>query len=280
MIGRLGVCSWSLQPASPAELVERVSACDLTAVQLALEPIRSAGWDLDATRAALADAGIDILSGMLETEGEDYSTLETIKETGGLRPDGVWEANLQRSREAAAIAEELGLELVTFHAGFIPHDPSDPTRATILDRLRTVADVFAERGVRLALETGQETAATLADLLGELDRESVGVNFDPANMILYGMGDPIEAFRMLLPHVMQVHLKDATATETPGTWGSEVAVGRGDVDWAAFGDVLGSADRVIDLLFEREAGESRVGDIRHGHQVILGVDSFKGVAHG
>jgi L-ribulose-5-phosphate 3-epimerase len=108
----------------------------------------------------------------------------------------------------------------------------------------------------------------------------VGVNFDPANMMLYGMGDPIEAFRLLLPRVVQVHLKDATATDTPGTWGAEVPVGSGEVDWAAFGDVLRSADRAIDALFEREAGEERVADIRAGHAALAEVDSFKSLAHG
>ncbi|MEO1716117.1 MAG: sugar phosphate isomerase/epimerase family protein [Planctomycetota bacterium] len=280
LAGLLGVCSWSLRPTSPADLVERVWACGLRAVQLGLEPIRSGAWDLHETSEALAEAKIDILSGMLETEGEDYSTLESIRATGGLRPDGVWEANRARAERVAEIAEALGMELVTFHAGFIPHDASVPERTTMIDRLRTVADIFADRGVRLALETGQETAETLNDLLDELDRESMGVNFDPANMILYGMGDPIEAFRRLLPRVVQVHLKDATATKTPGEWGTEVALGRGEVDWQAFGGVLASADRPIDALIEREAGEERESDVRHGVGVISSMESFKRYARG
>ncbi len=280
MTGSLGVCSWSLRPTSPTDLVSRVSACGLDAVQLALEPIRSGEWDLHETSDALADAGIAILSGMLEPEGEDYASLDSIRATGGLRSDRLWEKNRERAERTAWIAEALGMELVTFHAGFISHDPGDPERATMIDRLRTVAHIFADRGVRLALETGQETAATLVELLEELARESVGVNFDPANMILYGMGDPIESFRLLLPRVVQVHLKDALPTATPGEWGSEVAVGRGAVDWEAFGGVLTSAGRPIHALFEREAGNERERDIRHGHAVISSIDSFKSYARG
>lgn len=280
MPGRLGVCSWSLRPASPADLVTRVSACGLDAVQLGLEPIRSGAWDLHETSEVLADAGIDILSGMLEPEGEDYSTLESIKATGGLRRDGLWDANLERAGQVAKIAERLGMELVTFHAGFIPHDASDPERATMVDRVRTVADIFADHGVRLALETGQESATTLAELLDELGRESVGVNFDPANMVLYGMGDPIEAFRLLLPRVVQVHLKDATASEHPGTWGTEVALGRGDVDWQKFGELMRSTGRPIDAMLEREAGDTRECDVRHGAAVVSSLESFAGYAHG
>ncbi|MEO0631513.1 MAG: sugar phosphate isomerase/epimerase family protein, partial [Planctomycetota bacterium] len=248
--------------------------------QLALEPIRSGEWDMHATSDALADAGIAILSGMFETEGEDYSTLESIKATGGLRPDGAWDANLERARRAAWIAEALGMELVTFHAGFIPHEASNTERSTMVERLRTVADIFADHGVRLALETGQETAETLVHLLDELNRESVGVNFDPENMILYGMGEPIVAFRLLLSRVVQVHLKDSTPTETPGEWGSEVAVGRGSVDWEAFGGALASAGRPINALFEREAGDERECDIRHGHAVISSIASFQSYARG
>ncbi|MEL6497127.1 MAG: sugar phosphate isomerase/epimerase family protein [Planctomycetota bacterium] len=280
LAGLLGVCSWSLRPTSPADLVKRVRACGLRAVQLGLEPIRSGLWDLHETSEALAEARIDILSGMLETQGEDYSSLASIRTTGGLRPDSRWDANRARAERVAWIAEALGMELVTFHAGFISHDPNDPERATMIERLRVVADIFADRGVRLALETGQETAETLADLLDDLDRESVGVNFDPANMILYGMGEPVDAFRLLLPRVVQVHLKDATRAMSEGEWGDEVAVGRGEVGWQAFGEVLASAGRPIDALFEREAGEQRESDIRHGIAVIESVESFRGYVRG
>ncbi|HIA27537.1 MAG TPA: hypothetical protein EYN79_05370, partial [Planctomycetes bacterium] len=88
-------------------------------------------------------------------------------------------------------------------------------------------------GVKLALETGQESAATLEGALEALGRSDVGVNFDPANMILYGMGNPVEALVRLAPRVAQIHIKDALASEVAGEWGSEVVVGTGEVDWQA-----------------------------------------------
>ncbi|MFZ4576545.1 MAG: sugar phosphate isomerase/epimerase family protein, partial [Phycisphaerales bacterium] len=90
----------------------------------------------------------------------------------------------------------------------------------------------------------------------------VGVNFDPANMILYGMGDPVESLRALMPHVMQVHLKDATPSATPGQWGAEVPLGAGAVDWSSFFATLRAAGYAGDLCIEREAGEQRIEDIR------------------
>jgi hypothetical protein len=75
---RLGICSWSLQPSSPGELVERVADAGLAAVQLALDPLRTGDWSPIDTMGAFEQAGITVVSGMMGTKGEDYSTLETI----------------------------------------------------------------------------------------------------------------------------------------------------------------------------------------------------------
>ncbi|HZW05503.1 MAG TPA: sugar phosphate isomerase/epimerase family protein [Phycisphaerales bacterium] len=268
----LGLCSWSLHPSSVDELVERVRATGLTAVQLALTPIAEgqAGWDERRTVEALRGAGIKVLSGMLATIGEDYSTLESIQRTGGVRPDGHWTANLERAEKVAAVAQRLGLRLVTFHGGFLPHDPADISRRVMLDRLREIGAVFAERGVTVAFETGQESAATLVGVMRELDAGPVrmGVNFDPANMILYGMGDPIDALRLLAPWVKQVHVKDALPTATPGTWGRETPVGQGAVDWRAFFSLIERLLPHVDAVIEREAGEKRVDDIKGAANLV------------
>ena len=99
----LGLCSWSLHPSSVDELVNRVRATGLTAVQLALVPIAEgqAGWDERRTVETLQRAGVRVLSGMLATIGEDYSTLESIRRTGGVRPDEHWTANVERARRVA-----------------------------------------------------------------------------------------------------------------------------------------------------------------------------------
>ena len=258
-MSRLGVCSWSLQPTSPADLVEKVRACGLAHVQLALDPVRAGPWDERETVQRLADAGLALASGMMSTHGEDYSTLETIRQTGGLRPDAHWQRNLEAARADAGLAARLGLQLVTFHAGFLPEEAGDPERDKLLDRLRQVCDVYRAEGVELGFETGQETAGTLLEVLRDLDHPGAGVNFDPANMILYGMGEPVEALRLLRDHVRQVHVKDAVPTRVPGTWGEEVAAGTGAVDWPAFLAIVGELG--VDLMIEREAGGQRVEDI-------------------
>jgi L-ribulose-5-phosphate 3-epimerase len=265
---RLGVCSWSLRPESPAALAESVLACGLDSVQLALNPISTGAWDEAATREALAQAGISVLSGMMETTDEDYSSLEAIRLTGGLVPDRHWETNLDLARKNAALAQRWGLDLVTLHAGFIPHGSGDPDHAKIIDRLRQVVDVFAAAGVRVGLETGQESAATLIAALDAVEKPQLGVNFDPANMILYDMGDPVAALDALASRVLQIHIKDATRTSTPGTWGAEKPTGEGEVDWAAFFAVVNRHRLEVDLVIEREAGEQRIADIRAARALV------------
>jgi sugar phosphate isomerase/epimerase len=104
-------------------------------------------------------------------------------------------------------------------------------------------------------------------LLRKLSRPNLGVNFDPANMILYDKGDPIEAVRVLGPLIRQVHIKDARRTKTPGTWGEEVAAGDGEVDWPAFFATLKALKYNGDFVIEREAGNQRVADIQQASQL-------------
>lgn len=259
---RLAVCSWSLQPTCPAELLDRLAEIGISRVQLALDPLREAPALWGGIGELCREREITIVSGMFGTLGEDYTTLETIRLTGGVVPDATWETNLTNITAAAGIASRLGLRLVSFHAGFLPHDPADPDYEKLRDRMVQLAGIFDRLGIHLVLETGQETAATLREFLDGLGCANVGVNFDPANMILYGKGDPIDAMRTLGPWIRQVHLKDANAATVPGNWGEEVPAGSGEVDWKAFFATLDELGFAGDICIEREAGTQRVADIR------------------
>src|SRR5262245_7670013 len=264
---RVGVCSWSLRAGSPTELAERVRAVGVESLQLALDPLRTGKWSTEATVQAMRVAGLAICSGMMGTAGEDYSTLEPICATGGVRPDRHWEENRRAASANARLARELGLDLISFHAGFLPEERGRE-RAKLVARLREIVDRFGEHGVRAAFETGQERAATLLAFLGELDRPGAGVNFDPANMILYDMDEPTSALAALAPWVRQFHVKDARRTRKKGTWGEEVRAGTGEVDWGRFFDVVAEQELVVDLMIEREAGEDRLGDIRAARELV------------
>jgi len=268
MLKTLGVCSWSLSPNGCNDLIEAVQRCKLSHIQIALDPLASGEWQLEAVVKSLRDANISICSGMMITIGEDYSSLESIKQTGGLRPDEHWEPNLARARSNAKIAHQLGLDLVTFHAGFIPEDDTNE-RDTMIDRIQAIADVFGEFGIRVGLETGQEHAQTLLELLADPRLANVGINFDPANMILYSMDDPATAIELLKNHIVQVHMKDAIPTLQPGTWGTEVPVGQGSVDWEHFFRVIQSLPNPVNVLIERESRTGRIEDIIGAREIAM-----------
>jgi len=264
---QIGVCSWSLQAKGPQDLAQKVKALGLKKVQLGLTPHRDDPGTWEGTQEILGKSGISVVSGMFSTIGEDYTTPDTIRKTGGIVPDEHWEGNQQIAEAAAKLARQMGLKLVSTHAGFLPHEPSDPAFDRLSGRVLTLASMYSKIGASLLLETGQESADTLLAFLGELARRGAGnvtVNFDPANMILYDMDEPIGALRKLVSHVTQVHVKDAKRTSVKGQWGEEVVVGTGQVDWVAFVRILAQADYEGDYIFEREAGDDRVGDIAEG----------------
>lgn len=265
---RFAVCSWSLQPNSPNELIEKLKQIGIPRVQLAIDPIREKPDVWGQVGAQLRAAGFNVVSGMIGFVGEDYTTMETIHATGGVAPDETWDENWENVPRSAEIASSLGIKLVTFHAGFLPPDDKHPAYTKMHHRLDLIADVFGAKGIDVGFETGQESAPVLLAFLKKLGRKNVGVNFDPANMILYGSGNPIEALRDLGAWLKQVHIKDGVATKVPGTWGEEVTSGTGQVPWREFFDTLRELNFTGHCCIEREAGTSRVADIQAAKRMI------------
>lgn len=259
----IGVCSWSLQPRDSADLVAQLKPLGLTHVQLALGPLVM----LDDKRkhfelGQLQAGGLKLTAGMISFPGEDYSSIAAIARTGGYVPDGEWEVRRRLSEQAAALGAELGINAITTHVGFIPARGGAGYQA-IVDRVRQVADAFGRRGIELGMETGQEPAGELLEFLGDVGATNVFVNFDPANMILYGAGDPIEAVRTLRQHVRHVHIKDGTASANPGEeWGEEVPFGTGEVGPERFLAALKQIGYAGPLVVEREAGSKRAADVQ------------------
>lgn len=257
--GCLGVCSWSLQPEGPEELIACLKEIGINNVQLALGPlIYEKAWAGGVEK--LKDAGLSIVSGMFGTKDEDYTSLETIRKTGGIVPDETWDYNWNHILKVIPMARAAGVKLVSFHAGFLPETEEDPTYEKLVNRLTQIAAAFGEEGVDLAFETGQEDADTLKGFLDKLAAPNVGVNFDPANMILYGKGDPVTAVHVLKPYLKQIHIKDALPAKEADQWGEEVVVGTGDVRWREFFDAIEEFQGY--RCIEREAGNQRVRDIK------------------
>jgi sugar phosphate isomerase/epimerase len=142
----------------------------------------------------------------------------------------------------------------------------DPGRPAMLDTLARAGQLAREKRVTLAFETGQETASLLRRTLDDLQAPNLKVNFDPANMLLYDMGDPIRAVEVLGPDIRSVHVKDAIRPTAPGEWGQEVPLGEGDVDIRKFVRALKRVGYSGPLVVEREVGDqpARLRDVAHG----------------
>ncbi|MHC4664913.1 MAG: sugar phosphate isomerase/epimerase family protein [Planctomycetota bacterium] len=254
----VGVCSWSLRT-DIGGVAEAMSKLDIEHVHLAAGPALEENGN--EYLKAVERQNWTISSTMIDFPQEDYSTLESIKLTGGIAPDEYWEQNCRLFLGTVGVTAELGVKYISTHAGFIDLTQAEYARK-FYDRIKHFADTAAEKGIGLLLETGQESASELREFLEKLNHPAVGINFDPANMILYHKGDPIEAVRILAPWIKHIHIKDALRTKQPGTWGTEVPWGEGQVGEEGFLKGLREIDYEGTLAIERESGNDRFGDIR------------------
>ena len=182
-------------------------------------------------KAQLSEMGVKCTAVFGGFEGESYADIPTVVESVGLVPLETRQSRLDEMFQIADFAKWLGCDTVALHLGFIPHDPDAEGYGDIVDVTRQLCDHCADNDQFLHLETGQETAEGLLEFIKQVDRENLKINFDPANMILYGTGQPIDALRAVGGHVRSVHCKDGTWSDQPGqTWGAEVALGEGDVN--------------------------------------------------
>jgi sugar phosphate isomerase/epimerase len=262
----IGVCSWSLQVTSVPELKGFMNRLGIDVVQIACGDPHHASWNEgDALPAAAKASGLRMSGAMLGFPGEDYTTPHTIEKTGGFGDPATRPERLERFKWGLARTKELGLTDIMLHAGFIPALGA-PERSAFLDTLSHVGDLARAAGVIVAFETGQESAALLRRTLDDLKSPNLKVNFDPANMLLYDMDDPLAVLDLLAPDIRSVHVKDANRTKVKGTWGDEVPLGTGQTNTRAFVKALKKIGYRGALCIEREVGtqEDRFRDIEHG----------------
>ena len=262
----VGVCSWSLQVKSIPELKGFMDQLGVSLVQIACGDPHHAAWDEgEAMPAAARAAGFELGGAMLGFPGEDYTTPKHIEKTGGFGDPATRPERLERFQWALTRTLELGLTDLMLHAGFLP-EPGDVARKPFLDTLAAVSQLAAEKGVTVAFETGQESAALLRRTLDDLKCPNLKVNFDPANMLLYDKDDPLEVLDLLAPDIRSVHLKDANRPTAKGEWGSEVPLGAGQTNTREFVRGLKRVGYRGPLCIEREVGTQteRFADIEHG----------------
>ena len=275
----IGSTLWSLAICDTVKALEKVAEMGVEAVHftfLAEEDLQANS--LQRIRETLDRTGLKIPGGMVGFAGEDYSTIEAIRRTGGFVDAAVFPERLDRCRRWGEAMASLGIRHVTTHAGFLPEpglprrrpgEPGEPLYAAVSGRLAQAADALHAAGLTVGLETGQEPARVLLAILNDLGRDFLSVNFDPANFILYGSDDPVAAARLLGPRVSMMHGKDGTPSGRPGeVWGEEVPLGAGNVDFAAVMKSLEAGGFGGAVIIEREAGTNRMGDIAAGKKFL------------
>ena len=218
-------------------------------------------------KSTLEESGFTLATVFAAYQGEDYADIPTVQRTVGFIPRDTREERERRTCDVSDFAAAIGVGSVATHVGFIPEDQNDPDYIAVRAMVRRIADHAAGNSQTFALETGQEPAHVLRHFLKDVARPNVGINFDPANMILYGTGDPIEALGLLGPLVLSVHMKDGDwpPSNQPHALGKERPLGQGAVGIPRFVEKLKEIGFHGSLNIEREADnqEERITDIRN-----------------
>ncbi len=183
--------------------------------------------------------------------------------TIGLVPRASRDARIAQIKKTSDLAKQCGVPAVQTHCGFIPENPNEPIYKETVEAIRTVAAYCKKNGQNFRCETGQETPITLFRAIHDVGLDNVGVNFDAANLILYGKANPVDALDVLGPLVQGIHAKDGLYPTDAKQLGREVPIGQGKVNFPAFIKRLREVGYHGPLTIEREiSGPRQTEDVR------------------
>ena len=261
----IGLMFWGTPDAQTA--LRTVHELGLHVGQLGVPPELDCGRTANEWKHGLKEFQVVITSAVCSYKGEEYTDFETVHRTVGFTTEGLRAERIARTKRVSDFAHDLGIPGVSCHIGFIPSDPATVLYKDLRDLTRSLCDHCGKNDQNFVLETGQESAAVLLSFIGDVDRTNLKVNFDPANMIMYQSGDPLNALKVLSPHVISVHCKDAHfPAKGSGLLGSECVLGDGEVNIPAFLKELRELGYKGALSIEREEPDEvkRLADIKTG----------------
>lgn len=270
----LGVMT-SLSP-SPFEALQNVRDLGFSTVQVGYRDEYDNEIGVQLIKDAIESTGVEITTVFCGFHGESYADIPTVRARVGLVPAEPRAERLERVWQIAAFAKKIGVKRVAAHIGFIQDDANDPQYTEVVNVVRNICDRFVETRQDFALETGQETAATLHRFIQDVEeggkRTNLKVNFDPANMILYGNDEPIPATRLLAPWIDGVHAKDGQWPTEKDKLGHEVPLGEGAVNITEWIKTLLELGYTGPITIEREiSGEQQKQDILRGKALLESV---------
>lgn len=183
---------------------------------------------------------------------------------------------VEKSKRILDFAKEAGTDIVTTHVGVVPVDMTcDKFKVTqnVCHRLAEYADSI---DAHFAIETGPELATTLKQLLDSLHSKGVGINLDPANMIMVTGDDPANAVHTLKDYIVHTHAKDGVMLVKGNPeiiygeietqiqdmqYFKEMPLGEGHVPYTRYLQALKDIGYQGYLTIEREVGENPKADI-------------------
>src|SRR5947199_1007955 len=182
-------------------------------------------------RQALEKHQIEATSLVVGGPGKEAWDFYQGRLTIGLVPRETRAARIAHIKKASDFAKQCGIQAVQTHCGFIPENPNDPVYKETVAAMREVASYCKNNGQNFRYETGQETPITLVRAIQDVGLDNQGVNFDLANLILYGKANPVDAIELLGPYVQGIHAKDGLFPTNSKELGKEVPIGKGKVDF-------------------------------------------------
>ena len=256
----------------PLAGLQTVRDAEIYTVHLQYPPQFDNADGIEAIRDAVRQTGVAITTVFCGFEGESYADIPTVINTVGLVPEAPREARVEKIERISTFARALAVDRIGAHIGFIPHDTDDPRYDALVETVRGICDSLATREQVFALETGQETSASLKRFIEDVKRDNLKVNFDPANMILYGTEEPIAATKLLSPWIDGVHCKDGNWPAEKGELGTETPFGQGAVDAKVWLQTLIELGYRGPLTIEREiSGDAQMRDVVAARELIEGV---------
>lgn len=256
---RLGVIAHG---ADADAAIARVRRLNFSNCQVYLED-RTDAAAAASLRQALDKYQIEATSLIVTGPGPEVYDFVKGPATIGLVPRQFRPARLARMKQGSDFAKRAGISGVQGHCGFIPENPSDPLFGEVVLALKEVAAHCKQNDQTFRCETGQETPVTLLRAIRAAGLDNIGVNFDAANLILYGKGNPVDALDILGPYVMGVHAKDGRYPTDPSQLGEEVPIGEGKVDFPRLIQRLKEVKYRGPITIEREIeGPQQDEDIR------------------
>ena len=219
-------------------------------------------------RAAVEATGVHVTAVFIMFEGHIWD-LVGGPSTIGLVPSDKRGARVVHACRVSNWAREAGISAVTSHMGFIPEDPDHPNYKPFIDTMKAFCAYAADNGQTFAFETGQETAQTLKRTIEDIGLDNVGVNLDPANLLLYGKSRPLEAVDHIGRYVLNTHCKDGSWPAPGGALGEEKPLGEGGVNIRELIPKLYRMGYRGPLTIEREiSGDKQIEDIRKAKRLL------------